>query len=228
MLNSPVLTQIITLLEVLATDLTGICYLWGFVRALVYHQIVGLGETPLAILANELTLRTHLATEIRPAVIVVDSHYSKHFDRRYIFPSFRCFFPLFLAYVRRARAQCSHNQWVKFFVQLASLPTTDTHSLLLLSALLQSLSLCLALTHTQCRSRSLWLIVCARSLALSECSRCAEWGCVWKALSFALCAMSAMFDAVNGTQSVIAISIAMADNSYLLYVWQCFFFFFPL
>lgn len=80
--NSPVLTQIITLLEIFAADLTGICYLWGFVRALVYHQIVWLGETPLAILANELTLRTHLATEIRPAVIVVDSHYSKHFDRR--------------------------------------------------------------------------------------------------------------------------------------------------
>lgn len=79
------LTQIITLLEVFAADLTGVCYLGGFVRALVYHQVVRLGETPLAILANELTLGAHLATEIRPAVIVVDSHYSKHFDRRYIF-----------------------------------------------------------------------------------------------------------------------------------------------
>lgn len=47
--------------------------------ALVYHQIVGFVETPLAILANELTLWTHLAAEIRPAVIVVDSHYSEHF-----------------------------------------------------------------------------------------------------------------------------------------------------
>lgn len=47
--------------------------------ALVNHQIVRFGETPLAILANELTLWTHLAAEIRPAVIVVDSHYSEHF-----------------------------------------------------------------------------------------------------------------------------------------------------
>lgn len=47
--------------------------------ALVYHQIVGFCETPLAVLANEFTLWTHLAAEIRPAVIVVDSHYSEHF-----------------------------------------------------------------------------------------------------------------------------------------------------
>lgn len=66
------------MLEVFAAYLTGICDLGRFVGTFVYHQIVGFGETPLAILANELTLRTHLATKVRPAVIIFDSHYSEH------------------------------------------------------------------------------------------------------------------------------------------------------
>jgi len=74
------LAQIIALLEIFAANLTGVRYLRGFMCTLVYHQIVGFCKTPLAVLANELTLWTHLAAEIRPAIIVVDSHYSKHFD----------------------------------------------------------------------------------------------------------------------------------------------------
>lgn len=79
------LAQVVALLEVLAADLARVGDLGGLVGALVDHQVVRLGESPLAVLANELALRTHLAAEIGPAVIVVDSHYSKHFDRRYVY-----------------------------------------------------------------------------------------------------------------------------------------------
>lgn len=117
--NSPVLTQIITLLEVFAADLTGVGNLWGFVGALVYHQVVRLGETPLAILANELTLGAHLATEIRPAVIVVDSHYSKHFDRRYIFSALFSLLLLILCWLLLL---------LLLFLLLLLLPTCDSRT----------------------------------------------------------------------------------------------------
>lgn len=79
------LTQIISLFEVFTAYFAGVRYFGGFVSTLVYHQIIRFCKTPLAILANELTLRTHLAAEIRPTVIVVDSHYSKHFDVYYLY-----------------------------------------------------------------------------------------------------------------------------------------------
>lgn len=90
-LTTSVLAQIVPLLKVLAAHLARIGDLRGLVGALVDHQVVRLGESPLAVLANELALRTHLAAEIGPAVIVVDSHYSKHFDRRYVYwcPAFK-------------------------------------------------------------------------------------------------------------------------------------------
>lgn len=113
------LTQIITLLEVFAADLTGVGNLWGFVGAFVYHQVVRLGETPLAILANELTLGAHLATEIRPAVIVVDSHYSKHFDRRYIFSALFSLLLLILCWLLLL---------LLLFLLLLLLPTCDSRT----------------------------------------------------------------------------------------------------
>lgn len=46
--------------------------------AFVDHQIVGFGETPLAVLADELALWSHFTTKVRPTVVVIDSHHRKH------------------------------------------------------------------------------------------------------------------------------------------------------
>lgn len=47
-------------------------------RALVYHQVVGLREPALAVLAHELALRPQLAPEV-PCVVFVDLHHCEHF-----------------------------------------------------------------------------------------------------------------------------------------------------
>lgn len=46
--------------------------------AFVNHQVVGLGEPSLAELTDEFTFWSHFATEIRPTIIIVDSHYGEH------------------------------------------------------------------------------------------------------------------------------------------------------
>lgn len=77
-INSPVLTQIILPREQLAAALARERDLLALVRALVYHQIVRLGEAPLAELAGELALWSHLTTKVRPTIIVINSHHRKH------------------------------------------------------------------------------------------------------------------------------------------------------
>lgn len=47
-------------------------------RAFVYHQVVGLCEPPLAILAHKLAFWTQLAPEV-PGVVLVYLHYGEHF-----------------------------------------------------------------------------------------------------------------------------------------------------
>jgi hypothetical protein len=49
------------------------------VGTLVNHQVVGFGEASLAELAHEFTLWPHFTTEIRPTVVIINSHYRKHF-----------------------------------------------------------------------------------------------------------------------------------------------------
>lgn len=76
--NIPVLFQIILPLEALPADLAAERQLWTLVRPLVYHQIVALGESALAVLAYELAFRTHLPAELSAAHVVLNLHYRKH------------------------------------------------------------------------------------------------------------------------------------------------------
>lgn len=76
------LTQIVLSLEVLAAHLAREGDLRALVRALVDHQVVGLGEPSLAELADELALWSHLTTKVRPTIIVINSHHRKHCGRR--------------------------------------------------------------------------------------------------------------------------------------------------
>lgn len=75
----PVLTQIVLPFEVFAADFARVRDLRALVGALVYHEVVRFGEAPLAVFTNELALGPHLPTEVRPTVIVINSHYRKHF-----------------------------------------------------------------------------------------------------------------------------------------------------
>lgn len=52
--------------------------------ALVYHQIIRFGEASLAKFAHKFTLWPHFTTEIRPTVVIIDSHYRKHFCRFWV------------------------------------------------------------------------------------------------------------------------------------------------
>lgn len=50
-----------------------------FVRPLVDHEVVGLGEASLTVLANELALDAHLSPEL-PPVVRLHLHHRKHLD----------------------------------------------------------------------------------------------------------------------------------------------------
>jgi hypothetical protein len=71
-------------LKVLSANFAGECDLGTFVGALVYHQIIRFGEATLAKFANKFTLWSHFTTEIGPTVVIIDSHYRKHFGRFWI------------------------------------------------------------------------------------------------------------------------------------------------
>lgn len=47
--------------------------------SLVYHQIIRFGEASLAKFAHKFTLWSHLTAEIRPTIVIINSHYRKHF-----------------------------------------------------------------------------------------------------------------------------------------------------
>lgn len=72
------LFKIILALEALPADLAAERQLGTLVRPLVYHQIVALGESALAVLAYELAFRTHLPAELSAAHVVLNLHYRKH------------------------------------------------------------------------------------------------------------------------------------------------------
>ena len=48
------------------------------VRALVDHEVVGLGEAALAVLADELALGAHLAAELGPPLVRLHLHDGEH------------------------------------------------------------------------------------------------------------------------------------------------------
>lgn len=73
---SPVLLQVVLSFEGLATSLTGKRDVI-FVRPLVDHQVVGLGEPALAVLADELAFGPHLTAEF-PTIVGLNGHYGKH------------------------------------------------------------------------------------------------------------------------------------------------------
>lgn len=74
--TSPVLLEVVLTLEGLATSLAreGDVIL---VRPLVDHEVVGLGEAALTVLADELTLSPHLAPEFA-TVVRLNGHYGEH------------------------------------------------------------------------------------------------------------------------------------------------------
>lgn len=72
------LLEIILPLETFPADLAAESQLGTLVRPLVYHEVVALGESALAVLADELALWTHLPPELPAAVIILYVHYRKH------------------------------------------------------------------------------------------------------------------------------------------------------
>lgn len=164
----PVLAQIVPLLKVLAAHLARIGDLGGLVGALVDHQVVRLGESPLAVLANELALRTHLAAEIGPAVIVVDSHYSKHFDRRYVYwcPAFKVECLSGVLEVRRCGAARGSPVWVLPLSANGDSFVADSRLSGLSSALFGS---AMGLFHSMGSIFSPLIAICSDNTALNCC-----------------------------------------------------------
>lgn len=72
------LFEVVLPLEGTSAHLTAERELGTLVGALVDHEVVALGEPPLAVLADELTLRSHLSPELPTAVVVLDVHNRKH------------------------------------------------------------------------------------------------------------------------------------------------------
>lgn len=72
------LTQIVLPFETLPANLAAERQLGALVGAFVNHQVVGLGEPTLAILADELALWAQFTPKI-PGVIFVDLHHGEHF-----------------------------------------------------------------------------------------------------------------------------------------------------
>lgn len=72
------LAQIILPLEALPAHFTAERELWTLVRPLMDHQVVGLGEAALAVLADELAFRAQLASEVA-SVVFIDLHHGEHF-----------------------------------------------------------------------------------------------------------------------------------------------------
>lgn len=75
---SPVLAQIVLSLETLPANFAAEGELRTLMGPFVYHQVVGLGEPTLAVLADELAFWAQFASEI-PCVVLVNLHHGEHF-----------------------------------------------------------------------------------------------------------------------------------------------------
>lgn len=84
-LTTSVLFEVILSLEALPAHLAAEGELGTLVGAFVDHEVVALGEAALAVLADELALGTHLATELPTAHIVIDLHYREHLAAQSIY-----------------------------------------------------------------------------------------------------------------------------------------------
>jgi hypothetical protein len=77
-LITSVLFEVVLAFESSAAHLTAESQLGALVGPLVDHQVVGLGELPLAIFADEFVLGAHFSTELAPTNVVVNLYYRKH------------------------------------------------------------------------------------------------------------------------------------------------------
>lgn len=73
------LLEVVLALEGLAAHLAGEGDV-VLVTALVDHQVVGLGEATLTVLAHKLALGPHLAPELCPPVVTLYLHNREHVD----------------------------------------------------------------------------------------------------------------------------------------------------
>lgn len=72
------LFEVVLAFEASAAHLATERQLGTLVGPLVDHQIIGFGELPLAVLADELVFGAHFSTELAPTDVVVDLYYRKH------------------------------------------------------------------------------------------------------------------------------------------------------
>lgn len=72
------LLQVVLPLEAFSAYFAAECQFGTLVSPLVYHKIVALCESPLAVLAYELTLGPHLPPKLPVTVIILDVHYREH------------------------------------------------------------------------------------------------------------------------------------------------------
>lgn len=72
------LFEVVLPLEALTADLTAEGEFGTLVGPLVDHQVVGLREATLAVLADELTLGPHLPAKLTPAHVVLYLHNREH------------------------------------------------------------------------------------------------------------------------------------------------------
>lgn len=72
------LAQIVLPFETLPADLTAEGELRTLMSALMYHQVVRLGEATLAVFAHKLAFWPQLAPKV-PCVVFVNLHHSEHF-----------------------------------------------------------------------------------------------------------------------------------------------------
>lgn len=77
--DSPVLFQVVLALEGLAAHFARVGDVVA-VTALVDHQVVGLGETTLAVLANKVGPWSHSTSVGRAPVLRIVGHNSKHLE----------------------------------------------------------------------------------------------------------------------------------------------------
>lgn len=79
-IDLPMLTKIIWPLKVFPAYFTGKCDLWTFVGTFMDHQIIWFSESSLTIFAYVFTLWAHFTAEVRPTIVVINSHNGEHFE----------------------------------------------------------------------------------------------------------------------------------------------------
>lgn len=89
-IDLPMLTKIIWPFKVFPAYFTGKCDLWTFVGTFMDHQIIWFSKSSLTIFAYVFTLWTHFTAEVRPTIVVINSHNGEHFEDLFVLLLF-CF-----------------------------------------------------------------------------------------------------------------------------------------